>query len=319
MQQRCNAQIGRLDEATTLLVQVAWLYYIDQLTQQKIADRLRLPRVKVARLLQRARDEKLVEVSISNADAPGFAVARQLIDRFRLRDARVIPTTSGGNLREHLAGAAAQYLSLVLRQNDVVGVGMGATLNYIADYIGSRQFSDVRIVELVGALSRIDRTLNPYDSSWRLADALGAESEHLLVPAMVENPVIKEALLTDGSIRAVLERAAACDLALVGIGEMHSPIRAHVRDVPDETIDQLASAGAVGDILLRFFDRQGDPVPTSFDDQVIGLTLSQLKRIPLVVGVAGGQEKVQAISGALRGGLIDVLVCDQETALTILR
>jgi DNA-binding transcriptional regulator LsrR (DeoR family) len=51
---------------------------------------------------------------------------------------------------------------------------------------------------------------------------------------------------------------------------------------------------------------------------VIGIDLQQLKGIPRVVGVAGGSWKSQAILGALRGGLIDILVTDGPTAKLVL-
>ena len=47
-----------------LLARLAWLYYIENLTQQEIGDRLNMPRVKVARLLKKARDEGIFEFRI---------------------------------------------------------------------------------------------------------------------------------------------------------------------------------------------------------------------------------------------------------------
>src|SRR5207245_11024935 len=128
----------------------------------------------------------------------------------------------------------------------------------------------------------------------------------LHVPAMVDHATIVEILLEDSETRAALERTARCDIAVVGLGQLYSPIRAGMDYVPRPVLDQLAAAGAVGDILLRFFDAHGRSVPADFDDQVIGLTLAQVRQVPLVIGVAGGLEKTQVIGGALRGGLVDV-------------
>ena len=81
-----------------------------------------------------------------------------------------------------------------------------------------------------------------------------------------------------------------------------------------DQVDQLLANGIVGDIALRFFDSHGQPVASEIDEQVIGIRLDQLKKIPRVVGVTGSQEKTAAILGALRGGLIDVLITDHATA-----
>jgi DNA-binding transcriptional regulator LsrR (DeoR family) len=306
------------EETKALLTRVAWLYYVEQLGQQEVADRLRLSRVKVARLLQRARDENIVEIRIADAGAPCLATERQLVKQFGLRDAIVVPADGGDRLRQHLGQAAALYLERILRDGDVLGIGSGATVSEIPNYISPGNHARCLVVELIGGLSRTDRTVNPYDCSWRLAEALGVKSEHLQVPAMVENATIKEMLLEDSVTRAALERAASSDVAVIGVGQLDSPIRATMDYIPPHLQDSLAASGAVGDILLRFFDAAGMPVPASFDNQVIGLSMEQLRQLPLVIAVAGGVEKAQALSGALHGGLIDVIICDQATALIVL-
>lgn len=307
------------DDIRALLTRIAWLYYVEQLSQQEIADRLRLSRVKVARLLQRARDESIVEIRIADANVPCLAIERQLVQRFGLRDAVVVPTDDSERLRQHLGRAAALYLERVLRDGDTLGIGSGATVSEIPNYIAPGAHARCRVVELIGGLSRTDRSINPYDCSWRLAEALGARSEHLQVPAMVENAQIMGMLLEDSVTRAALERAAGCDLSVVGIGQLYSPIRATMDYIPAHLLEHLAACGAVGDILLRFFDAAGQPVPALFDDQVIGLTMEQLRQVPLVIGVAGGIDKVEAIAGALHGGLVDVIICDQAAALAVLQ
>ena len=306
------------DDSRALLTRVAWLYYVEQLSQQEIGDRLRLSRVRVTRLLQRARDEHIVEIRISTSTEPWLALERQLIERFGLRDAVVVPSDGGERLRQHLGQAAAAYLERVLRADDVLGVGSGATLSEMPNYIRRGSHARCLVVELIGGLSRTDRSINPYDSSWRLAEALGARSEHLQVPAMVESAAIAQILLEDTVTRTALERAASCDVAVVGIGQLDSPIRASMDYLPPEALGRLAAAGAAGDILLRFYDAAGQPVATDFDDQVIGLTLEQLRRVPMVIGVAGGPDKAPAIAGALRGGLVDVIICDQAASVEVL-
>jgi DNA-binding transcriptional regulator LsrR (DeoR family) len=74
----------------------------------------------------------------------------------------------------------------------------------------------------------------------------------------------------------------------------------------------------VGDIALRFFDENGQPIISDLNDRVVGITLDQLQKIDEVVAVTGGPEKVLAIRGALRGGYLDVLITDQATAKTLI-
>ena len=197
------------DDTRAMLTRVAWLYYVEQLGQQEIADRLRVSRMRVTRLLQRARDEHIVEIRIMTSSEPWLAMEREITATFGLRDAVIIPSDGGERLRQHLAQAAAAYLERILRDDDVLGIGSGATLSEIPVFVRRSSHPRCLVVELIGGLSRTDRTINPYDCSWRLAEALGARSEHLQVPAMVESAAIAQILLEDTVTRAALRAAQA--------------------------------------------------------------------------------------------------------------
>ena len=81
-----------------------------------------------------------------------------------------------------------------------------------------------------------------------------------------------------------------------------------------EELDQLRQQGAVGDVCLRFFDVNGNPIENALDNRVIGMQLEQLGKVERSVGIAGGKRKFEAIRGALRGKLINVLITDRRTA-----
>jgi DNA-binding transcriptional regulator LsrR (DeoR family) len=83
-------------------------------------------------------------------------------------------------------------------------------------------------------------------------------------------------------------------------------------------LDELHAVGAVGDIALRFFDSDGRSVNHPVNERIVGLDLGQIRRIPRVIGVAGGQTKFPVIRGALRGRLMDVLITDTAMARRLL-
>jgi len=106
---------------------------------------------------------------------------------------------------------------------------------------------------------------------------------------------------------------------LVGLGVPTSD-SVLVRDgtiITQRDLTNLREAGAVGDIALRYIDEEGEPVGSEIDERIIGLSLEQIVEIPQTIGVAGGEEKVDVIRAALRGGLLDVLVTDDFTARSL--
>jgi DNA-binding transcriptional regulator LsrR (DeoR family) len=83
-------------------------------------------------------------------------------------------------------------------------------------------------------------------------------------------------------------------------------------------MEMLMNKGAIGDICLRYFDKQGKSIQSEVDDRVVGITLDELKKIDRVVGVTGGPQKEKVIRAALFGELINVLITDQQCAKKLL-
>ena len=99
-----------------------------------------------------------------------------------------------------------------------------------------------------------------------------------------------EALKSDAQIATVLRLAAGADVALVGLGAPtpHSIVLRTGTILSNEDLERLQELGAVGDIALRYMDRDGNPIDLEINERIIGLTLEQIRNIPRVIGIAGG-------------------------------
>jgi DNA-binding transcriptional regulator LsrR (DeoR family) len=302
-----------------LLARIAWLYYIEDLTQKEIARRFKMSRVKVTRLLKKARERGLVEIRIANVRTSHLPLESSLRTVFGLSDAIVIPTpVRPEGLRPALGEAAAVYLDRFLQPDMLVGLGMGRTLAEIPNHMKSQENGACHFIEMVGGIGR-GLSFDSYKVSSQLADQCGGEVEHVYTPVIVETAAAREALLCDPQIRSVLDRAARSDLALVSVGTVDVDSFLFQAGYSDEAgIESLQTRGAVGDVLGHFFDINGSPVPSPIDDRLIGLSLDELKRIPTVICVAGDAPKVPSILGALRGEYVNVLITDEETARAVL-
>ena len=81
-----------------------------------------------------------------------------------------------------------------------------------------------------------------------------------------------------------------------------------------EEYDRLKEKGGVGEILCHVFDIEGNLIEDSFNKRLVSISFENLKKIPIRVGVAYGKEKRQAILGALRAGIVNVLITDMQAA-----
>lgn len=307
-----------VDSEADLKVLAAWMYYDEGLTHEKIAQRLGLSRVAVTRLLQKARREGIVQIQITRPLPVQYRLARQLEETFGLKRAIVVrsdPEQRGA--LDALGMAGAQYLHSLLFPGCRLGVAWSETVRRIIPYVQRpKQPLQGTINELVG--TRTVQT-NPFSVSGALASALGMPLETLPVPVVVQSPAARDAILSEASIRTAMEHARQCDIAFVGLGDV-GPECTLIRTghLTAETVEEYRRRGAVGDILLRFYDCNGQYVPGPLESCIISLEWSDILQLPHVVAMVAGARKVEAILGALRGRLVHSLITDTDTARQIL-
>lgn len=306
---------------STLLYKIAVSYYEDGLTQDQIGKRFGLSRIKVSRLLQQARQSRVVQITIAPPTGSFGDLERDLERAYDL-DEVVIVATAGAEQEDvvpRLGVAAAGYLARCLGDQQVLDLSWGTTLLATVDALAAQNLPDLRIVQMIGGLGRLESETYGADLTMRMAQTLGARMRLLPAPGIVASKLVRDALLQDGNIADTLELAARADLAVVGIGTPQTgAVVLQAGILTGAELHELQSLGAVGDIALRFFDSDGRSVEHPINDRIIGLDLSQIKRIPRVIGVAGGNGKYSVVRGAVRGHLISVLITDEITATRLL-
>jgi DNA-binding transcriptional regulator LsrR (DeoR family) len=315
-----------LDRAR-LLAKIARLYYEHDMTQAEISVRLRLSRQKVQRLLSCAREEGIVHIAIQPILGTFSELERSLEDRFHLSEALIVEASSPDDpatTAREIGAGAAEYFARLLRPKDKVVLSWGNSLLGMVHALASRMrtpMPDVRLIQALGSLGDPNTAVYGGELVLRAARALGAKPILFAAPAIAASAAVRDVLYADPYVAHTLELARTADLALVGIGSSDTDSIALPdlwRFLPSEALPDLLSKGAVGSINLRYFDASGSLVPSELNDRVIGLTLNEMRKIPRVVGVAGGPSKRKAIRAALEARLIHVLVTDQATATHLL-
>jgi DNA-binding transcriptional regulator LsrR (DeoR family) len=303
----------------SLLGKISWHYYIDGLTQKEIGERLGLSRLKIVRLLKRARAEGVVEIRIASDIRLNTELARGLEERFQLQEAIVTDPSADPEAHNAIGRAGAQYLERSLHDDLVLGIGMGRTVSSILEHMIPRKLDNATIRTLAGAYERPGAHSNAYNIAWRLADLLGATCEQLYCPLIVPDKDTRKALLSNQTLSQLLRSVSACDIALIGLGALDrdSPLIRLGYVSPNE-LAELRSNGAVGEILGRFYDSNGNALETGLEQRTLGIDLQGLCGVQNVIALAHGPNKVEPMLGALRTGCLDVLVTDRWTAESVL-
>ncbi|MBX6322752.1 MAG: sugar-binding transcriptional regulator [Rhodospirillaceae bacterium] len=304
----------------SLATRAAWLSYIGGYTQEEIAGRLRISRVKVNRLIAYASKAGLVRVFVEGTAAECVALEDRIAKRWRLDFCTVAPTVEDGPLPlRTLAAAGAHYLNRVMERREaaLIGIGHGRTLAGMVRHLPRTPRPGIRFVSLLGSLTR-HAAANPFDVIHSLTEITGAESYFVPAPFFADSLEDKRVLLAQKSLKDVFALARAADLHVVGIGEVGP--RAHLLStgmITPEEFRELERAGAVGEVLGRFVDAAGRPVRADINERAVAIRLEELEGRQ-VVAIAGGSIKTAAIAAVLESGVITGLITDESTAKAVL-
>jgi deoxyribonucleoside regulator len=304
-----------------IMVQVARMYYENNLTQEEIANRLNLSRQKVSRLLIEARTQGIVRISVIDPTPADPGLRQELKDRFHLHEVVLASgeKLEGDQLRAAIGLAASEYLTKVLRDDQTVGIGWGRTLFDAVNLLRENGSRRISVIPLIGGVGDISPFFQVNELGRRLAEAFHGSFRHLYAPAFIQDSATLDSLLKTQEICQVVDLWKRMDVAIVGIGHVgfqHISSMFFADHITPATLAQLEAKGTIGDICARFFDIHGSQVYP--ETGVIGIDLDTLKTIPDVIAIAGGSEKVKAVLGALRGSLIKTLVTDTATARAVL-
>lgn len=305
-----------------LLTEIAVAYYQDEITQEEIAKKFAISRIKVGRLLKRAKEEGIVEITVRYHPVFSTRLEQQMLERFSLSRALIaLDHQDEEEQRRQVAALVSGYLAMTLKDDMVLAVGQGRNVAAIADHVGSVAPKSCKFICGIGGTHRPGDAINADHISRRLAKKFGGSSETLYAPAYVENRALKEAFMQNGTIKETLDRARKADVALVGIGDMNE--NSYMVKLgwftPHEIIDASLNQGVIGDIAgYDFFNAQGMHVDTVMNDRVIGLSIDELRKIPCVIAIASENTKALAILGALRTGAIDIIATSALNIRTIL-
>lgn len=301
-------------------MRIAWMYYVEGMTQNEIADKLGIGRVTVVRNITEALQQREVKIWITGSVGECFELEAQLKQRFGLLDAVVVPEPANpNNYNKALGNAAGMYVSDQLHDGMCLGVGWGATLHESLQTLESKVLSGVEVVSLLGGIVEAKR-FNPAEFAWQFANAVGAHCYLLTAPAIVDSPETKKALIERCGLDRVLQRADKMEMVLLSVGTM-SPASTAFRFgfFSEEDRTSLIASGAVGDLLFNFYNAEGKLVDHPINARVMSMPIDRLRRIPRRVMISGGDEKIPALLGVMRLADINVLVTNESTARGLLK
>lgn len=310
-----------MDESTELLaVRVAELYYEENKTQDEVGALLGITRWKVGRLLTRAREVGIVRIEIIHPRARRLDVERQLVDRFGLKDAVVVPLpTDDEEVSPRVAQAAADYLAAVRPVPRTLGVSWGRTLDEVARLLAPGWTVGVQVVQINGGVSLNSKQGTAAQTAVTIAQKGHGQATLLPIPAILEQVETKRAIERDRTVASVRALGASASAYLYSAGVAGaSSVHVDSGYLTEADVDDLVSKGAVGDVVGRYIDSAGKIVDSALDERTVGIGLDELRAAEHAIFVVAGDAKHDVARAVVTSGLCSVIVTDEATAHALL-
>jgi DNA-binding transcriptional regulator LsrR (DeoR family) len=293
---------------------IARRYYLDGKSKVEIAREFDLSRFKVARVLDEARATGLVRIDITVPAEIDAELSDALRTTYGLRDAIAVATRACADpdeeIRRQLGRIAADYLTEVVTENDVLGLACSRTLNAMSQAL--TELPKVPVVQLTGVQpGPLDET--SVELVRRVAGIARGPAYPIYAPLVVSDADTTLGLRRQPQVQDAIRRHGQVTKAVVAIGALDPPASSVAELVSGPDREALLRRGIHTEVCARLLDDDGQEVP-ELADRVIAITVEQLRRVPEVIAVAGGSRKTQAIRTALKSGLITSLITDADVA-----
>ena len=309
-------------ENLEFLARIASLYYEEGLTQQRISEELGYSRSAISRFLTAAREAGVVEIHVHHPLQRDLELEAKLCHDFDLEIVRVLKGYNWeySRMLPRLGALGARVVEERVRDGMLLGVSWGTGVYEVANALRPPYLPNLTVIQMIGALGTPDPQIDGGELARSYARAFGARYRIFPAPALVESPKARAAIMQERPIRDTLEQARKVDIAILGIGTTDPAMSSFVRAeyLTPKEIRAVADAGAVGDVCAAHFDISGKILDIPIAERVVGVSESDLYKIPLRLAVAGGAIKAPAILGALRSHLITALVTDDLAARSVL-
>lgn len=300
---------------------IAHRFYVLGQSKIDIAEEFGISRFKVARLLDAARASGLVRVEF---DLP-VPVDVELSDRVRSAYAlkrvfvldRALSIGPRSRVRRHIGSLAAQLVSEIVTEDDVLGLAWARSVNVMAESV--RKLARCPVVQLCGVQAGMDMRDRSVETVRQMAAISGGDAYPIYGPLVLPDARTTEILRRQPGIAETFGQFGQLTKAVVSIGAW-LPGESTVYDaLPPAESEAIAGRGAKAEVSARLFDAAGKPMSTGLTHHVLAVSTEELFRVPEVIALGYTAPKAEAIDVVLRSGLVSTLITDAAAAEPLLR
>lgn len=309
----------RFDVNTELIVQIADLYYMQNMSQIDISHMFGISRPTVSRILAEAKREGIVDIRVHNPITVSSELSMKLRDAAGIKNAIVVSGKYGYKDALKLsAQAAAKFFYSILEDGDTLSVAWGDVINLFCDALEPREYSSVVVAQMAGCMGNGNPHEDGMELAFKISEKLSCRYLNINSPLFIDNFMVYEHMIAEPSISNSIARASHADIAVTGIGTVSArSLLTETGYVNEDEMLYVRSQGAQAQLLAQPFDNNGNLVPWR-DKYVVAVPVSSLRNARWSIGICAGSYKADAALACINAGFINTLITDESLAASIL-
>jgi deoxyribonucleoside regulator len=302
-----------------LMSKVAQLYYLENYMQKDIAKKMSISRVAVSRILTKAKKLKLVDVKINSLKNSFQDMELEMEKKFKLKECIIVSQFENDkNTFNELSKYLSEILDRIVKPGDYIGVSWGYSLGIISENIELKQKSNIRVIPIIGSLGVIEEGINSNVIAKNFAQGFGGVSYLINAPAVLESIEAKSIMENEENNKMIFELSKNINIAIVGASDLGSKSSLHkFSNYNSDDFEYLTKLGVEGVVNLSSIDKNGNVLPNIVDSRTIALSFDKLRKVKNVILIAVGERKKEVIKAALKSGIVDIFMTDENTARSI--
>ncbi|MBP6126506.1 MAG: hypothetical protein KBA67_07260 [Leptotrichiaceae bacterium] len=308
-------------ERYELLTQIAEMYYKEGKTQTEIANYFDTNRFKVAKLLQDALNEQIVEIKINYSNERNKLLEEELKNRFELNEVLIINNQYLGYIEgiNSIGKTGAEYFSSLLKHNSVIGVTWGKMAHSVISHLKPSTRYPIKVVELTGYSGLINPEIDSRKLISMMASTYRGSYKYFMAPIYVGNSELKRLLLEEPVVKEALELTKKMDIILSGIsGNSNLPMfKKSVEPYLTEK-DKSEIKNCIGSIYGYVLDKNGDIADIDLNKKLISTSIEDIFNTKHRILVSIGKYKLEVMVKAARKKFYNELITTSEIAMDML-
>lgn len=228
-----------------------------------------------------------------------------------IKEVHIVPGNSDDSAQTQvlLASEAARLIFSKLQSRMITAVTGGSTIAKIAEQLpSSTKFQQLQFVAARGGIGK-DVQLQANTIASMFAQKLNGSYKTLYIPDTLSESAY-EAMKSEPFVQDMMDLYEQMSILVHGIGDATEMARR--RNSTSEELKYLKDQQAVSEAFGYYFNANGEVVHRI---RTIGVQLEQLEQTPLIVAVAGGAQKAQALQSYFQQApKQSVLITDEGAA-----